>query len=214
MAPNKPRRCPFCRQAELQQTTRSRTFHPHKNEVRVELLTSVCPACNKHVTTGSQHAENLRRLKARKAEYGELLLGSEIFALRRRYGITQQKAATIFGKGKIAFSRYENETSYPDKSTTKLLTLALENPAIMRRLADTAGVDLPLWEARCAEHRQQTLRIAAQVDEQEPTRSAWVARQAFGPRKAPGQALPWDDDAMPQRTASNDTQFTRTERRG
>lgn len=121
--------------------------------MRVELLTSTCPNCAAMVTTAAQHHENLQRLKARKAQYGGLLLGEEILSLRRRYGITQQVAAKIFGKGKIAFSRYENEASYPDESTTLLLELAIEKPDAIRWLADKAGVELPLWEARCEDER-------------------------------------------------------------
>lgn len=113
------------------------------------MLTSVCPCCGAEATSAAQHSENLKRLKARKAHYGGLLLGEEIFALRRRYGITQQAAGRIFGKGKIAFSRYENETSYPDETTTRLLELAIEKPDVIRWLADKAGEDLPLWSARC-----------------------------------------------------------------
>src|SRR3546814_13014865 len=86
-----------------------REFHPHGKTVAVKLLTSRCPSCDTEATSATQHAENLSRLKARKAEYDGLLLGEEILALRRRYGITQLAAAKIFGKGKIAFSRYENE---------------------------------------------------------------------------------------------------------
>ena len=143
------RRCPACRKADLQPGTWVREFHPRKKPVRVELLTSVCASCGAQATSAAQHSENLKRLKARKARYDGLLLGEEIFALRRRYGITQQAAGRIFGKGKIAFSRYENETSYPDETTTRLLELAIEKPDVIRWLADKAGEDLPLWSARC-----------------------------------------------------------------
>ena len=34
---------------------------------------------------GAQHDENLRRLAARKAQYGDTLLGEEIVGLRKRY---------------------------------------------------------------------------------------------------------------------------------
>ena len=157
----KMRRCPACRQVGLQPATRVREFHPRgqASPVRVELLTSVCPSCAAEATSAAQHSENLNRLKARKAQYGGLLLGEEILSLRRRYGITQQAAAKIFGKGKIAFSRYENETSYPDESTTLLLTLAIEKPDVIRALADKAGVELPLWGARCEDERAAKTRM-------------------------------------------------------
>lgn len=145
--------CRTCRQGHLQSATFEEVFHPHGTPVRVELLTSRCDHCGAHTTLARQHDENLRRLAARKPQYGRLLMGEEILALRKKYGLSQQAAARIFGKGKIAFSRYETETSYPDDSTTLLLTLAIERPEILKDLADKAGEIIPLWEQRCEDRR-------------------------------------------------------------
>lgn len=156
-------RCPACRSTELAQVEYQREFHPRDKRVVVDLLTLRCQSCGAESTRAAQHDENLRRLKARKAQYDGLLLGEEIFSLRRRYGITQQAAAKIFGKGKIAFSRYENETSYPDESMTRLLELAIAKPDVIRWLADKAGVELPLWEARSEDERRAKLRVMSGV---------------------------------------------------
>jgi HTH-type transcriptional regulator/antitoxin MqsA len=125
----------------------------------VSLLTSICDQCGAEATSASQHDENLRRLAARKAHYGELLMGEEIHALRRRYGLTQQQASRIFGKGKIAFSRYESETTYPDESTTRLLALAIAKPETLKWLADKSGVNVPLWQERCEDEQRVKLRV-------------------------------------------------------
>jgi putative zinc finger/helix-turn-helix YgiT family protein len=141
--------CPACRQGCLHPVLRTRTFHPGGNTVDVQLLTSQCDRCEAQTTRADQHDENLRRLAARKTSYSGLLMGEEILSLRKRYGLTQQAAAKIFGKGKIAFSRYENEATYPDQSTTLLLRLAMEMPDVIKALADIANVELPLWKERC-----------------------------------------------------------------
>lgn len=166
MNTDKPRCCPACNKAELCPASRKRSFRPYgKNgePIVVELLTSRCPACGAEATSASQHAENLRRLAARKEQYGEMLMGEEILALRRRWGITQQQAAKIFGKGKIAFSRYENETSYPDASTTKLLTLAMEMPEVMRRLAEKARVSLPVKQQQVSPESQDERDLTTSI---------------------------------------------------
>lgn len=119
----------------------------------MELLGSRCDACGVETTRAPQHDENLRRLAARKAQYGNTLLGEEIVGLRKRYGLTQVAAARVFGKGKIAFSRYENEATYPDASTTLLLTMAIQMPDSLKWLADKAGVEIPLWPERSEEAR-------------------------------------------------------------
>jgi len=150
--------CPVCRDGHLFPAVRARSFQPHGKTVKVELLTSKCDHCGEETTRAAQHAQNLQRLAARKAHYGDLLLGEEILALRKRYGFKQQDASRIFGKGKIAFSRYENETSYPDLSTTLLLQLAIDKPSVLKLLADKAGVEVPLWAERCEDEQHVKLR--------------------------------------------------------
>lgn len=173
-------RCPVCRKGQLHASVRTQVFHPHGKDVAVELLASRCDACGSETTRASQHNENLRRLAARKAAYDGLLMGEEIVALRSRYGLTQQAASKIFGKGKIAFSRYENEVTYPDESTTLMLRMAIEKPDSLKWLADQAGVPLPLWDERCEDRRMSirhvprtptTVRVLERVDFQASSRA-------------------------------------------
>lgn len=204
------RRCPACRQAELQPATWTRDFRPHGHEVRVELLTSRCPACGAEATSASQHAENLARLQARKAQYRGLLLGEEILGLRRRYGITQQQAAKIFGKGKIAFSRYENEASYPDVSTTDLLELAIQKPDVIKALADKKGVALPLWDVRCADERKEKLRVVHSVAPVDLHVLSLVKKILSGESRRSQQDTIWDKHPVNTWKAdisSNDEQY-------
>lgn len=176
-------RCPACRKGHLHTSTRTRVFHPQGQTVTVELQISVCDACHAEVTRPNQHQENLRRLAARKAHYGDVLMGEEMVALRKRYGLTQQQASKLFGKGKIAFSRYENETTYPDDSTRLLLTLAMRNPAVLKQLADTAQVNIPLWNERREDEQRTKVTLLRAV----PT----VAKQDFQqPPASPQHPLP------------------------
>lgn len=142
-------RCHACKTGHLRAVTRTQGFRPSGKQVTVELLASRCDQCGVESTRAEQHDENLRRLAARKKHYGGLLMGEEIVALRKRYGLTQQAASRIFGKGKIAFSRYEHEVTFPDASTTLMLTMAIEKPDSLKWLADKTGVEIPLWHERC-----------------------------------------------------------------
>lgn len=90
--------CPACRKGHLQSITRTEVFRPRGVEVSVELLASKCDTCDVQTTRASQHEENLRRLAARKQQYGSVLMGEEIVALRKRYGLTQQAAAKILAR--------------------------------------------------------------------------------------------------------------------
>ena len=155
--------CPACRSGHLHPAERVRMFSPHGKTVEVQLLTSRCDKCGEETTRAAQQKENLVRLAARKAQYGSLLLGEDILALRKRYGLTQQDASKIFGKGIIAFSRYENEVTYPDDSTTLLLQLAIESPSVMKSLADKAKIEIPLWAARCEDEQRVKLHLLPTV---------------------------------------------------
>lgn len=174
------RRCPACRSMSLEPTRYTREFRPPGKVVAVELQTSRCARCGAEATSAAQHAENLVRLQARKAQYDGALLGEEIQAMRRRYGITQQQAARIFGKGLIAFSRYENESSFPDASTTKLLQLAIDRPEVMQALAVAADVELPLWQARCEDEQRVKLRLISGGDD-----AAWMRTTSVAAARTP-----------------------------
>lgn len=178
---NTPMNCPACRSGTLQAAERSRTFRPHGQRIDVTLHTMVCSHCGAEITRAAQHRDNLRALAARKPHYGDLLMGEEILELRKRYGLTQQQASKIFGKGKIAFSRYENEATYPDDSTTKLLALAIAKPDTLKWLADAAGVEIPLWRERCEDEQRVKLRALFQTS---APRASSLHRSQVVPRVA------------------------------
>lgn len=133
-------------------------FRPPGKVVKVMTLASRCDSCGKETVLPSQMEENIARRAARQSEYGLNLLGEDIFAFRRKYGLTQQAVSKIFGKGTIAFSLYESEKSYPDASTTKLIRLAMKHSHVLKELADEAQVEIPLWAARCADEKASKLR--------------------------------------------------------
>jgi putative zinc finger/helix-turn-helix YgiT family protein len=144
-----PLTCPLCKAATLRECSTTRTFSPNKICLEVSLLSMKCQSCGVEKSTSDQHKENLRRLAARKKDYGDRLMGEEYIALRKKFGLTQTQASRIFRKGLIAFSRYENESSYPDPTTSLLIELAIERPDVLKALADKAGVTIPLWKERC-----------------------------------------------------------------
>lgn len=151
--------CRKCRLGKLQPFEKEEYFHPPKlPAVKVLLAAARCEHCGAESTLVSQQSENIERLRARKAGYGGHLLGEEIFEFRRKYGLSQQDASKLFGLGKIAFSRYENEKSFPEDSTRKLIQIAMQYPDVLKTLADHEGVEIPLWGARLAQSRAQKVR--------------------------------------------------------
>jgi HTH-type transcriptional regulator / antitoxin MqsA len=171
--------CPSCGTACLVLREEKRRFAPPTGEVVVNLVSSACSNCGAKVTTTQQRTANLAALAARKAAYGEYLTGEEVLSLRKKYGITQQQASEAFGRGKIAFSRYENESSFPDLAMTRLMRLALNDPRVMQRLASSAGIALPLLDKRLNEALlpwlKATLRKSETTEGSTRVVSAWLS---------------------------------------
>jgi putative zinc finger/helix-turn-helix YgiT family protein len=151
--------CRKCRKGRLLPTEKVESYHPPKLAVvEVRLLASRCDLCSAETVLPSQQEANIEKRRERKAGYGEHLIGEEIFAFRRKYGLSQQDFSKVFGLGKIAFSRYENEKSFPEESTRKLIQMAMYFPDVLKRLADDSGVEIPLWGARLEQSRAQKVR--------------------------------------------------------
>lgn len=134
--------CPICSSSNLSAAVRTKVFARPHGEVTVELLYSHCADCGSDLVTEEQSVENKKRMRAREKQYEGFLTGQQIFALRRRYGLTQKDAAKIFGGGPIAFSKYESEDIVPTEAMNKLLWLATEMPETVQRLAHAANIKL------------------------------------------------------------------------
>jgi putative zinc finger/helix-turn-helix YgiT family protein len=179
--------CRVCKSGVLHEAVSQQEFFPNKKKVTVELLESKCDTCGSVRVLSAQHDENLRRLAARKSEYEGHLMGEEYIAFRKRYGLTQQQASKIFGKGIIAFSRYENEEFYPDTSSRLLFEVAMARPEVLKMLADKAGVTIPLWKERCEDEQRIKVRPFLAVSANAPTivREQWALGTAAVAGRAP-----------------------------
>lgn len=114
------------------------------------MLTSQCDHGDGRATRADQHDEIC--VASRRARPGTAACaGAKRFCpcTHKRYGLTQQTAAEVAGKGETAFSRDANEVSCLNQSTALLLRLAIEVPDVIKALADIAKVDLPIWATRC-----------------------------------------------------------------
>jgi len=61
-------------------------------------------------------------------------IGGEIRRIRKRLKLTQGELATLFGVGKVAFSRYERGETRPPAPLVKLLRLLERHPELLDEL--------------------------------------------------------------------------------
>jgi HTH-type transcriptional regulator / antitoxin MqsA len=134
--------CPICNEGTLAEATRVKTFTRPHGEVSVDLLYSHCEHCGSDLVTEEQSRNNKKRMRAREKQYDGYLTGQQIFALRRRYNLTQKEAGKLFGGGPVAFSKYESEDIVPTDAMNKLLWLAINLPESVDRLATLVNIDL------------------------------------------------------------------------
>jgi len=94
----------------------------------------VCPACAESQLdelSSDRHAEaGDRVVLAWRARQPAVVRG-----IRKKLGLTQSKAAEIFGGGVNAFSEYERGVTQPSKSTMALLRLLDKHPELLREVA-------------------------------------------------------------------------------
>lgn len=139
-------KCRQCKSGALGEAAYVREFYPGRLRVAVVLLQSVCDSCGHTRTLSAQHDENLRRLAARKSAYGDVLMGEDYIALRKRHSLTRPQMARVLGVSNRTYTRYENEEAYPVKATRLLIELAMCKPEVLHFLADKADLALGLRE--------------------------------------------------------------------
>jgi HTH-type transcriptional regulator/antitoxin MqsA len=135
--------CPVCGEGGLHaRETWQRVEHAGQ-ETDLPVRYSVCDACGSEVTGREDARANKRAMLAFRKRAEGLLSGEEIRAFRKRYRMSQQKAAELLGGGKIAFSRYEADDIAQSEAMDSLLRLCRDEPANLLRLARYKGAELP-----------------------------------------------------------------------
>lgn len=126
-------KCPVCGAAELVHDTRD-VHHTYKGEsITVPGVSGdFCPACAEVALT----LPEARRYGRLTREFHQQVKAafvkpSYITSVRRKLDLDQQEAATIFGGGINAFSRYENGRTKPPLALVKLLKVLDKHPDLL-----------------------------------------------------------------------------------
>lgn len=123
----------------------------------------LCDACGSDFAGADEMRANKRAVLAFRKHVDGLLTGSEITALRSRYGLNQKQAARLFGGGPVAFSKYENDDVAHSEAMDKLLRLVLRSEAAFWELAEQEGMTSELKPAKAAEHIVFAKKVSSNV---------------------------------------------------
>ncbi|MCG5513998.1 type II toxin-antitoxin system MqsA family antitoxin [Ectothiorhodospira shaposhnikovii] len=141
--------CPVCGEGSLEQRIDTHIVEHAGVRGSVPLYLAQCAACGSELAPATEAKMNKRAVITFRKRVDGLLTGAEMRAARASMGLTQAQAAALFGGGKVAFSRYENDDVTQSEAMDSLIRLCLSQPANLRELARRKGVVLP-GEARNA----------------------------------------------------------------
>ncbi|MEQ1740974.1 MAG: type II toxin-antitoxin system MqsA family antitoxin [Candidatus Nitrotoga sp.] len=132
--------CDACCEGHLHSTMRNEKCEYKGTHGQLAIHFSACDICKAEILDASDLLENKREWVRFKKKVDHIPLGGEIANMRKEHHLSQSLAASIFGGGPVAFSKYENDDLIPDESMVNLLKLAIAHPDTVRRLAKLKGV--------------------------------------------------------------------------
>ncbi|PCK07812.1 MAG: hypothetical protein COA42_12410 [Alteromonadaceae bacterium] len=116
---------------------------PHKGKtLKVTQQLSICSSCNKEFTSKAQNILNDISIRDAIKFADGLLSSKEIYEARSSLGLTQEKAALVFGGGRNAFSKYERAEVSQSVAMDRLIRVCLHHPEVYAELLRNAGVEI------------------------------------------------------------------------
>lgn len=134
--------CPVCGEGALRVVLGSMPFEYQGQTTTLQQLSSACDCCGSEIATAAQSKANLRAATAFKKQVDGFLAGAEIRDFRKRFDLTQEVCALLFGGGEVAFSRYESDTVYQSAPMDRLIRLCVNDPKNILELAKQSAVEL------------------------------------------------------------------------
>jgi HTH-type transcriptional regulator/antitoxin MqsA len=132
-------KCPSCKTAELVQICNDMPYTYKGEKMIIRGVTGEwCPSCGEALLDMSESARISRDMRTFNQKVNKQLFSpQEIVKVRERLHLTQQEAATLFGGGVNAFSRYESGKTKPPVALVKLLRLLDKYPELLDELRFT-----------------------------------------------------------------------------
>ena len=134
--------CPFCDGTNLSVVESHAQHEIDGQQVSVPAHSHACGDCGALFGNGADMRFNARAMRAATKRARKLLTGEEVRAIRERLGLTQAKAAELFGGGPVAFSKYESDDIAQSEGMNMLLRLIDLHPQLVEDVARIQGVAL------------------------------------------------------------------------
>lgn len=127
--------CNECGEGRLHPSTWEADFRHYDGTIHVTgLQCHRCDGCGADPVLPDQIAFNEKRIADAKRKETGRLVGREVRVLREQLGLTQQRAAELFGGGANAFSKYERGEVMQSIAMDRLMKAAAFVPGVLEFL--------------------------------------------------------------------------------
>lgn len=128
--------CPNCGSSQMVYETRDLEIsYKGRSTVAQGIEGQFCMDCGEGILdrfNGDKYGTAIREF--RNSVNSDFVEGSWIAGVRKKLDLDQKTAASIFGGGASAFSRYERGTAKPPKSLVQLFKILEKHPEMLREL--------------------------------------------------------------------------------
>lgn len=132
--------CVRCNQGSVNVLTDTATVNYKDKTLSYSMCYSLCANCGYEFISTDQIKQNDQAFKKAKCESDGLLTPQEIRNARDTLGINQDLAASIFGGGKNAFSKYERGEVTQSQAMDTLIRLCVKYNGLFREVAAMRSV--------------------------------------------------------------------------
>ena len=125
--------CPLCG-SHLIHEIRPRAINYREHTTIIAQIADYCDDCGEAFLSHTDSKSTEKEITDFKLKIDHLLTSDEIKAIRRKHKMTQKQAATFFGGGVNAFSKYERGEAIQSRSTDLILRMLADNHVTMATL--------------------------------------------------------------------------------
>jgi len=140
MTNQKVESCPICGEGNLHEIGYDNEVTHNDHRALVRLKISECNICHSEIATDTQLLSNKRAIIEFQKTIDKRLRGAEVRSIRKALKLTQTEAASVFGGGRNAFSKYETDDICQSESMDKLIRLCHEVPQAYDWLIKDSGL--------------------------------------------------------------------------
>ncbi|WP_225741797.1 type II toxin-antitoxin system MqsA family antitoxin [Halospina sp. K52047b] len=123
--------CKACGSHDVTQHAENESIRYRQGAVDVALSYCVCNACGREFVPTEVIKQNDALIRAARRAYDGLLSPEQIRHGRQSLGLSQEEAASVFGGGANAFSKYERGEVTQSVAMDRLIRLCVNHPELL-----------------------------------------------------------------------------------